>query len=228
MIRRFDVLIALYIFGVLVAELMGAKTVALPPVGGLHLHASVALLVMPLLFTATDVMVEVYGRARARSVVLSGLLMVVLLALFSTLAVALPPSSQFAAMQPAYAAIFATSVRFSLASIAAFAVSELLDVALFHHLRRRLHGRALWLRNNASNIVSQGADSLVFMTLAFFSPSLSFGSNIDFIAGLLIPYWLFRCALSILETPLVYLGVWWLRREPVEGTEILQPEGVHA
>lgn len=212
-IEKFDLIVALYVFGIMVAELMGSKTFPLIQTDWLHLNATVAVFVMPLLFTLTDVVVEVKGRQRARSMVFSGLVMVALLLLFSLLATHLPPSSRFAMSEPAYDAVFGASARIALASLVAFAVSELLDVAVFSKLREALGKRALWLRNNVSNFVSQLVDSAVFLTLAFYAFGDSLGSNAGFLLGLLIPYWLLRCALSVLETPLVYVGVRWLKSD---------------
>ena len=211
MIRKFDFLVALYIFGVMVAELMGAKTFPLVSTDSIHLNASVAIFVLPLLFTVTDVVVEVYGRARAKSLVFSGISMVFLVFLFALLATHLPPSVRFASREPAYDAVFGSTVRIAAASLVAFAVSELLDVFIFSRMRKALHGRALWLRNNVSNFVSMGVDSVIFITLAFYGLGLSFGHNVSFLTSLIIPYWLIKCALSVVETPLVYLGVRWLK-----------------
>jgi uncharacterized integral membrane protein (TIGR00697 family) len=210
-IKKGDLIIALYIFGVMVAELMGSKTFTVFSLGDLHLSSSVAIFVMPLLFTLTDVVVEVKGKKQARSMVFSGLIVVALLLLFSLLATHLPPSSRFASSEPAYDAVFGASARIAGASIIAFAVSELLDVIVFSKLRQTLHKKALWLRNNLSNFVSQFADSAVFLLLAFYAFDQSLGQNVSFLLGLLIPYWLLRCGLSVIETPFVYLGVWWLR-----------------
>ncbi len=210
-IQKFDLIIALYVFGVLTAELMGAKTFPLFTIGGFHLNSSVAIFVMPLLFTITDVVVEVFGKERARSMVLSGLIVVALLIFYSLLATHLPPTQRFKGKEAAYDTIFGASVRIAVASLAAFAVSELLDVAIFSKLREKLGKKALWLRNNLSNFVSQLADSTVFLFLAFYSLQRPFGSNISFLVGLILPYWVLRCVLSVTETPLVYLGVWWLR-----------------
>lgn len=211
-VRKFDIIIALYIFGVMTAELMGAKTFPLFSIGGFHLNSSVAIFIMPLLFTLTDVVVEVHGRKRARSMVFSGLIVICLVILFSLLATHLPPSSRFASNEAAYDKVFKASTRIAAASLVAFAASELLDIFVFAKLRQLLHKRALWFRNNASNFVSQLADSTVFLFLAFYSFQHSAGSNISFLFGLILPYWLLRCGLSVLETPLVYLGVWWLRK----------------
>lgn len=210
-IRKFDLVMALYIFGVMAAELMGSKTFPLTSFSWLHLNASVAIFVLPLLFTLTDVVVEVHGRRRARSMVWSGLFVVALLFLYSLLVTHLPPSHRFSPSEPAYDKIFTATARISLASLIAFAVSEFLDVAIFARLKERMHKQALWFRNNASNFISMFLDSFVFIFLAFYAMHESFGSNLSFLFGLIIPYWLIKCSLSVIETPLVYLGVDWLR-----------------
>jgi uncharacterized PurR-regulated membrane protein YhhQ (DUF165 family) len=115
-LKKFDVLIALYVFGIMVAELMGAKTFPIATIFGLHLHASVAIFVMPLLFTSVDVIVEVYGKARARSVVRTGLLIVLLQVLTARLFTSLPASKEFGYGAAAYSTIFGTSIRFGLAA----------------------------------------------------------------------------------------------------------------
>jgi uncharacterized integral membrane protein (TIGR00697 family) len=210
-IRKMDLVVALYIFGVLTSEIFGGKTFPVTNFSWLHLNASVAIFVIPLIFTLSDVVVEVYGKARARSMVWSGLIMIALLMLFSLLATHLPASHRFAQSEPSYDKIFGTTARIAGASLTAFALSELLDIAVFSRLRERMHKKALWLRNNVSNFISQFADSTIFIFLAFYAFNHPFSSNINFLFSLIIPYWLLRCFLSVVETPLVYLGVWWLR-----------------
>ena len=210
-IRKLDVLIAVYICCIAITELMGAKTVPLFAIGSLHLTASVALLAVPLIFTANDVIVEVYGKARARSVVYSGLLTIALVLAMSFLATWLPPSPRFAASEPAYDAVFHASIRIAAASLTAFALAELLDVWVFSKIRERLGKQALWFRNNVSNFAAQFVDTTVFILLAFYGLGRPFGANISFLVGLILPYWLLKCCMSVIETPLVYLGVQWLR-----------------
>lgn len=212
-IRTFDMVMALYIFGVMTSEMLGAKTFPIATIGSFHLNATVAIFVLPLLFTLTDAVVEVYGRARARSMIFAGLTTIALLFFFLWLATSLPPSQRFGEKEAAYDAIFGASMRIAVASLAAFAIAELLDVAVFSKLREKMKSKALWFRNNASNFVSQFVDSAVFLTLAFYAFDMSFDDNFSFLVGLLIPYWLLRCLLSLLETPLVYAGVWWLKRD---------------
>lgn len=213
-IRKFDLIMALYIFGIMIAEMLGSKTFPLVNTDWLTLNATVVVFVMPLLFTLTDVVVEIYGRKRAQSMVFSGLIVVALLMLYLFIATHLPPSERSASSEAAYDQIFGASMRIAFASIVAFAVAELLDVFIFSKIREKLGKSALWFRNNASNFVSQLFDSIVFLTIAFYAFDQSFSSNFDFLFSLILPYWLIRCALSVLETPLVYLGVWWLKDEP--------------
>lgn len=211
--RKIDVLVGLYIFGVMVAQVMSAKTFPIMQSDWLHLNASVAIFVMPLLFTITDVVNEVFGRARARSLVRIGLMIVVLQVVAALLFMSLPASTRFMGSESAYDSVIGTSIRFGLAGIVAFAASEFLDVYVFSRVRQWLGKKKLWLRNNASNFISQFVDAAVWTTLAFYTFGEPVGSNLAFIASIVIPYWLLRCALSVAETPLVYLGVWWLRRK---------------
>jgi uncharacterized PurR-regulated membrane protein YhhQ (DUF165 family) len=59
--------------------------------------------------------------------------------------------------------------------------------------------------------LSQFVDSAVWTTLAFYAFNQSFHSNTVFIAGIVIPYYIVRCAMSVAETPLLYLGVRWMK-----------------
>ena len=192
---------------------MGAKTFPLLTVGWLKLNASVSIFVIPLIFTINDIVIEVFGKERARSIVRSSLVVIVLLLGVSVLFTALPPSVRSSPNEKAYDAIFGLSIRFSIASLIAFIFSDFLDIYLFSWIRERFGKDRLWLRNNVSNIISQFIDAITFMTIAFYALDQSFFANVSFIASLLIPYWLLRCVLSIIETPLVYWGVRWLGSE---------------
>jgi queuosine precursor transporter len=134
-IQKFDLLVSLYIFCIAVSEFMGGKTIPLMKLGTYQLNASVAIFVLPLIFTINDVITEVYGKERARSVVRSGLFIVLLILVFSLLAVSLPPSTRFAATEDAYDAIFGTSARIAFASLTAFTLAEFLDVQIFARMR---------------------------------------------------------------------------------------------
>jgi uncharacterized integral membrane protein (TIGR00697 family) len=210
---RFDVIVALYIFAIVTAQLMGLKVVPFGDFFGLPLSISVAVFLMPLLFTITDVVVEVYGKERARSLVRTGLIVVVLLAIYTLFVTNLPAAQRFAATNEAYSTIFGTSMRFAIASIVAFAAAELLDVLIYSKMREKMKNKGMWLRNNVSNFLGQFVDSAVFVVIAFYAFDASVGTNVAFLAGIVFPYWGVRCLMSVFGTPLAYAGVSYLRQK---------------
>lgn len=212
-VQKLDLLISVYIFCIVVSELMGAKTFPLFSIGTFKLNASVAIFVLPFIFTINDVVTEVYGKERTRSIIRSGLFIIFLIFAFSIFATTLPASIRFQASEKAYDTIFGLSARIAAASLIAFTLAEFMDVLVFVKIRKMLGKKALWLRNNASNFVSQFIDTSVFMFLAFYAFDRSFNNNSIFLIGLILPYWLLKCFMSVIETPLVYLGVNWLKKD---------------
>lgn len=210
-----DLLIALYMFCIITSELMGAKTFPLFTIGGWTLNQSVSIFTVPLVFTINDVITEVYGKERTRSIIRSGLVIVALVMLFSLLATAMPASTRFASTEAAYDTIFGLSARFAFASLLAFTLSEFTDVYIFAKLRQKLGNTKLWLRNNVSNFIAQFIDTAIFMFAAFWAFDQGIGPNMSFILSLMIPYWIVKCLMSVLETPFVYLGVKWLKKDGV-------------
>ncbi len=212
-IQKLDFLISFYIACIAVSELMGAKTFPLFTIGNFPVHASVGIFVVPLVYTINDMITEVFGKDRAQSVVRSGLFMVAFFLFFSLLATHLPSSKLFLPTEPAYEKVFNFSTRIAFASLTAFAIGELTDVFIFFKLRQRFGKNALWLRTNVSNFVSEFLDTAIFLTLAFYTLDKPLGINLAFLVSLIIPYWILKCVMSIIETPLVYLGVNWLKKE---------------
>jgi len=210
-INKFDLVVALYIFGTITVNLMGAKVMPLGSAFGLTFNISVAIFLMPLLYTIIDVVSEIYGRERARSLVSSGLVTIVLLVLFMMLATNLPAAARFTA-EPAYQEIFGISIRFGIASVIAFACGEILDVMVYSKIKKITHGKAIWLRNNISNCLGELVDSVIFIVIAFYSFGQSFGENALWLIGLVLPYWIAKCVMSFACTPLVYGGIAYMRK----------------
>ncbi len=200
--QKLDFLLALYIAAIVAAELLGSKVFSL-----FQLNSSVAIFVFPLTFTINDIVSEVYGKDRARSFVKSGFAVLLFLFAFIWLATILPPAARFQNANQEYVHVFNKSQRIIVASLIAFWLSERFDVYLFSRIREKFGKKYLWLRNNLSNFIGQLVDTSIFMFLAFYTPG-SFG----FIISLIIPYWLVKCFCSIVETPLTYFGVKWLRK----------------
>ncbi|EKE14274.1 MAG: hypothetical protein ACD_12C00597G0003 [uncultured bacterium] len=212
-INKLDLIIAIYIACVAISELMGGKTFPLLHIGKFTWNASVAIFVIPIIFSTNDAIVEVYGVARAKSVYRSSLVSIVIFMLFSFLAIKLPPSVRFEDSEAAYDLIFGQSARIAFASLLAFTISDFVDIIVFQRIKERIGKKALWLRSNLSNFVSQFIDTCIFMFLAFYAFNRGIGDNFSFLFSLIIPYWLLKCFMSIIETPFVYLAVKWLKSD---------------
>lgn len=196
---------------IVASEIIGIKTVPLIYIFGFQLHGSVALLTLPIIFTVNDAVAEVYGIKTARSLARSGILVTLFLSGFIYLSIHLPPSTRFIPQQAAYQNVLSSSLRMTFASICAFGIAEILDVYVFKRLHTWIGKKHLWLRSNGSNIVSQFADTAIFMTVAFFDIQKSIATNVPFLASIILPYWFLKCTVSFLETPFLYIIVKWLR-----------------
>jgi len=212
-INKLDFLISFYIFCIVVAEIMGGKTFPIINNSFLKLNASIGIFLIPIIYSINDIITEVYGAQRTRSIIRISMIILVFLSLFIILATSLPPSYRFIKTEPSYDLIFRQSARITIASLIAFTLSDFLDVLIFVKIRERLGKKALWFRTNFSNIISMFIDTVIFLTLAFYTLDKSLSSNVIFLTSLILPYWLLKCFMSVIETPLVYIGVKWLKHE---------------
>lgn len=171
---------------------------------------SAGALPYPITFLATDLLSELYGRRRASLVVWSGFV-----ALGFTL-LALWAGDQFRAIPDSpvsdavYTAAFQNAPRVIAASMTAYLIAQLVDVRLFHFWRDLTGGRHLWLRNNASTILSQLLDSLLVVLVLFWGVRPA-----GDMAAIVVDLWLFKTLVALADTPLFYLGTWWLQRWPM-------------
>lgn len=207
-----DFLVALYITCLALAEIMSMKTIPLLKIFAYQLNVSVGIFVFPILFAINDVITEVKGKARAKQLVYTSLIMVAIIMVYSIFVTWLPESARFRDGE-AYNLVFAKAARISLASLVAFIISGLLDVAIFHQIKVKTKGKMLWLRSNLSNFISQLLDTFIFASIAFYSFQDGLSSNFSFILSIVIPYWLLKCFMSVVETPLTYWGVKWLGKK---------------
>jgi uncharacterized integral membrane protein (TIGR00697 family) len=198
-----ELLLGLFIGSLILANTIGTKITTL-----FGVRVSVGIFFIPVLFLVTDVVGEVYGKREAKKFVgVSVLLLFITLGMIA-LAIVLPANPTWN-NQAAFASVFGASIRMTAASIAAFVVSQFHDVWAFEYWKKKTGGRHLWLRNNLSTLVSQLLDTTIFMFIAFYRISPKF--NVPFIISLIIPYWSFKILFAIIDTPLCYIMVRWLR-----------------
>ncbi len=151
-------------------------------------------------FPITDIVDEIYGKKRAVYIVWAGLAAEIITLALIAMDYLLPPLEP--KQQELYNMVFTPQYRIVLASIVAYIVSQHHDVWAFWKWREITGGRFLWVRNNASTMVSQLIDSAIFTTIAFYG-KVPIGDLINMVLSL----WLFKVIVAALDTPFVYLGV---------------------
>ena len=201
---------AVFVTSLVVANIIAVK---LFQVGSIVLPA--AIVIFPVSYIVGDILTEVYGYARARRVIWIGfscnLLAVVVIEISIRLAPV--PFWNLGALgsadlsQQAYAAVFGTTPRILAASFAAYLFGEFLNAFVLAKMKIATAGRHLWMRTIGSTLVGQFADSLLFITLAFWGavPPAALGAMI-------VTQWLVKSAYEALATPLTYLVVSRLKR----------------
>lgn len=191
-------LTSLFAGGLVISGILAAKLVTIGP-----FVVPAGVLAFSLTFIVTDIISEVYGSSTARRVVFAGFIALLAALVLIQLALALP-SPAFWPNQQAFSTILGTSSRIILASVVAYLVSQNTDVFLFEFFRKLTGGSHLWLRNNLSTVTSQLLDSVIFVTIAFY--------GVFPIMEVILGQWAIKVAIAIIDTPFVYAGVWWIRR----------------
>lgn len=202
MSKKRDFLFALFIASMVIVNVLGTKITTM-----FGIRVSVGIFFMPLLFLITDIVGEVYGRKEATLFVNYGTIMLIFLFLMMNLCIYVTPNETWH-MQDQYQAVFGSSLRMTLASLISFVISQHVDVFLFDFWKRVTQGKHLWIRNNASTITSQLFDTILFDFIAFWHINENYTAR--FLFTLILPYWLFKVAFALLDTPFCYWGVRWL------------------
>ena len=206
-------LLGFYVGALYAANLLGGK---LMPIGFGDRGLSVSIVTFPFLFLITDIVGEVYGKPKAQRFVQIGLIALVVLLIWQIFSVAVPaatPNPWYEdVFNPAYPVIFELSISFTIASILAFFFGQYVDVFTYHLIKKKQKGKMMWVRNNVSTIVGQFIDTNLWVFIAF-SPKLLDGSfeALTLFSVVVIPYWLAKVVFAVLDTPLCYIGVRWLR-----------------
>ena len=178
------------------------------------------ILTYPITFLITDLVSEIYGKRRADFMVLIGFIMSLLMLAIVQIALAVPPHPYWVppegafypdveGYQTAFRSVFALNGILLFGSMSAYAVAQLTDNTLYHWIKRMTGGKHLWLRNNGSTWISQLVDTAIVNSILFYV-----GFHMEFAvgAGIMFTIYWHKLIIAALDTPLIYLGVWGLKR----------------
>ncbi|PKR84923.1 queuosine precursor transporter [Heyndrickxia camelliae] len=166
-------------------------------------------------YPIVDVIVEVYGKETGRRTVQAGLITQLLALIFIFITIQLPAAPVFG-HQSEFKTILGGSFRVIIASLVSYAVSQNLDVYVFNKLKKKHGTKKLWLRNNASTMLSQLVDTAIFISIAF-------GGTMPIVAlmVLILTQYVCKFCASIVATPIVYLLVGLARKTEAKNSSLL-------
>ena len=186
--RLFIVLAGFFLTNALIAEFVGVKIFSLEATLGVapyewrllgvsgSLNFTAGVLLWPFVFVMTDVINEYFGLRGVRLISWVAVAFIGYAFLAAYASIALAPAGFWVEankglgvpdIQQAYAQIFGQGLWTIGGSIVAFLIGQLVDVAVFHRIRRVTGDRHVWLRATGSTAVSQLLDSFVVLYIAF-------------------------------------------------------------
>jgi len=205
---------ALFITSLVVSNLIFQKFFSWYPFGDVEIFGaplfeiSVGVLPYPITFLITDLISEIFGQKKANQVVTAGIFASFFsmgIILLADLAPAIPESP---VGDEVFSSVFALSPLAVLASMIAYLCAQYVDIAIYHFWKRVTKGRMLWLRNNFSTFSSQFIDTFTVVGLLCVFGVIPW----SLFSGLVISGVVFKIFIAFLDTPLLYLFVYILRK----------------
>ena len=110
----------------------------------------------------------------------------------------------------AFSGIFGQSQAIIVASLVAFLLGQLLDVFIFHKIKKLTGEKQVWLRATGSTLVSQFIDSFVVLFIAFYVAPRIAGNiapwSFAHVMAICIGNYIYKFAVAVLMTPAIYLA----------------------
>ena len=198
-------LIAAYVTLILLTNTVGTK---LFNIGDLTYPVSV--LCFPFTFLVTDIVSDVFGPKQARYFVVLGFLASIVLVGFVLIGLAVTPAPTYV-LGEAYNQIFGPTWRLFFASMTAYLLAQTIDVSVFHWIKQHTGEGKLWLRNNASTMISQLVDTFTVFFLFLYKNPEVFSGTVGDIVQLVFSVYVAKVVIAALDTPLCYVAIWWVR-----------------
>jgi len=190
----------------LIANILASKIILIGP-----WSAPAGVLIFPLAYIINDVIAEVWGYAKARLIIWAGFGVNVLAAVFFMLAIVIPPAP-FYQGQEAFQLVLGSSVRIVFASLMAYLAGSFLNAFVMSKFKLMTNGKGFSLRAILSTVAGEGADSLIFISVAFAGIF-----PLKVILGMIMTQALLKTLYEIIVLPLTILVV--RKVKSVEGVD---------
>lgn len=223
--RLFVFLTAFFVANALIAECIGGKLFSLERLfgrsvqpfslfgeTGLTYTLTCGVLLWPLEFVLTDIVNEYYGPKAVRRISLIAVSLISYAFLMFYAAIHVPADQSFwitskqslgvPNLQDAFSAIFGQGMWIIFGSLVAFFASQLLDVWVFHRIKKITGERFVWLRATGSTLVSQLIDSFIVLFIAF---KLGAGWSFQRVLAVGLVNYSYKATMALLLTPVIYM-----------------------
>ena len=237
--RLFLILGGFFIANALIAEIIGVKIFSLEKTLGLlpldlklfgnvlSINLTAGVLLWPVVFVMTDIINEYYGQKGVRflSFLTAGLIIFAFIVFYG--AMKLVPADFFISskegsgvpdMEKAYKGVLGQGSNIIIGSLVAFVLSQLVDVFVFHRIKKITGEKKIWLRATGSTLVSQFIDSFVVLFIAFYIGSRINNQQGDFVwpfrlfIAVGVVNYIYKFFMAVLLTPVIYLAHRWIDR----------------
>lgn len=181
-------------------------------VPGLSFNMSAGVLTWPLVFISTDIINEYFGLKQVRFLSVLTAILIAYAFIVIAFALQLVPADFWIQqeingtavnMNLAFAGIFGQGMWIIAGSITAFLIGQIVDVVIFHKIKRVTGEKSLWLRATGSTVVSQLIDSFVVIFIAFYlNPQYHWSWKM--VAAIGLVNYTYKFVVALLMTPILY------------------------
>jgi len=221
--KLFVIFTAFFVANALIAECIGTKIFSLEKLFGanpssfslfgannLSISLTCGVLLWPLEFIMTDIVNEYYGPKAVRRISFTAIALISYAFLMFYAAIHVPSADFWIGshvkdgvpdMQNAFNGIFGQGMRIIIGSLVAFFVSQLVDVTVFHKIKKITGEGKVWLRATGSTLVSQLVDSYIVLFIAF-AGVFSWQQ----ILAIGVVNYIYKAIMAIVLTPVIYLA----------------------
>ena len=172
-------------------------------------NLSVGILPYPITFLITDLISEIYGKKKANQVVTVGIFAAIFSTFIIFVADAVPAIENSPIDDMLFKKVFGSTIIAVFSSMLSYLFAQYIDIHIYHFWKNLTKGKMLWLRNNFSTFFSQFVDTFTIIFLLCVSNILEWNQ----FAGLLISGFLFKVLVALVDTPFLYLGVYFFRKK---------------
>ena len=211
----------------LIAECIGVKIFSLEDTVGVHraninlfgspfsFHLTAGVLLWPVVFIMTDIINEFYGPKGVKFLSYLTIGLISYAFLIFTGAINLSPSEYFSIgnnidkPDNAFRGIFGQGMWIIIGSMIAFLIGQVLDVLVFHRIKKITGEKSIWLRATGSTLISQLVDSFVVLFIAFYvGKRIQTGQGEPWSLHQVLVTgtgnYIYKFAVAIILTPLIY------------------------